>query len=139
MNYNDPFGLSPKAILKDAAGVAHVILNAFSCIPGPFGVVYGAMNAGLYLLEDDTEAAVRCAGQALVTLFAGKFGSTIIGGLGNISKQAQLIGSIAMIGIGSVQMYQNYKGLKANADAYFDELSIVRLNLRGEVIQMQIL
>ena len=53
VNYNDPFGLSPRQILKPYVNLAHDLLRMAAIIPGPVGVIAGLCDIGLSYATGD--------------------------------------------------------------------------------------
>ncbi|MCR5291724.1 MAG: hypothetical protein K6E28_02405 [Eubacterium sp.] len=110
VDYNDPFGLSPKQILGGAAGTAHTVLNVMGVVPGPIGLAADLMNAGIYWLQGDWEMALKYIGFGVSTFFGGK----VIGVLANTGKVGRIASGVIIGVIGGAGIY-NGGSMAANA------------------------
>lgn len=118
VNYNDPFGLSPRQILRPYTMVAHDILNIATIVPGPVGAVAGLANAVIYMIEGDCQNACKAAIQAGLTGLMGPISSLAIGGVCNLSNTAKIITAISLMGAGvytagtsAYDFYKNFTSL----------------------------
>ena len=119
INYNDPFGLSPRHILAPYANVAHDILNIASIVPGPVGAIAGVTNAMVYLLMGDRVNACKCIIQAALTGAALPIAGIAIGGLCNLNTTARLVTAFTLIGAGAYTVGTSF----VDFCSYYEKLS----------------
>lgn len=122
VNYNDPFGLSPKEILTDAAKVAsqvvHSELNLMGLIPGLSGSVACLLNAVLYLREGNNFMAGVSAVQAGATLFGGRIISSGVGYFCKFGTGSRIALSVGMTGGGAFLTLASYSNLLTDLNNY---------------------
>ncbi len=104
INYNDPFGLSPRRILQPYITAMHDLLNVAGIVPGPIGALADMANAALYMFEGNAEMAINYAFRAFVTGIALPAGGTVIGALCGGKKAYKVIMGVTLIGTGLISV-----------------------------------
>ena len=66
VNYNDPFGLSPRQILQPYVNLAHDILRTAAMIPGPVGAIATICDIGLSYATGDFSALGKSLLSAII-------------------------------------------------------------------------
>lgn len=104
INYNDPFGLSPRRILQPYITAMHDLLNVAGIVPGPIGALADMANAALYMFKGNAEMAINYAFRAFVTGIALPAGGTVIGALCGDKKAYKVIMGVTLIGTGLISV-----------------------------------
>ena len=111
VNYNDPFGLSPRQILQPYVNLGHDILSMASMIPGPVGAIAAICDIGLSYATGDFSALGKSILNAIIT---GGF-KTYINNACKIPKALKYIAGAVFAGYGLNIISKSYTMIKNSA------------------------
>ena len=116
VNYNDPFGLSPRQILQPYVNLGHDILSMASMIPGPVGAIAVICDIGLSYATGDFSALGKSLLSAIIT---GGF-KTYINNACKIPKALKYIAGTVFAGYGLSIISKSYTMIRDSALQFVD-------------------
>ena len=111
INYNDPFGLSPRQILQPYVNLAHDLLGMAAMIPGPVGIIAGFSDIALSLATGDFSSASK----AFVNMLVMRGCGGLINNMCKLPKPVKYLVGSALFGFGAYNVTKAYTMIKQSA------------------------